>query len=418
MGELINMSKKEIDRYHILKQIVDKNITQKQGAKLLNLTPRQVRNLLKKLKKRGVEGLISCCRGKSSNHHKSKEFKQSILHLVKTKYEGFGPTLAKEKLEEFDKLKISVEALRLWMIESELWVPRKRRRKKHLPRQRRPCFGELIQADGSHHRWFGEDHPMANLNVLIDDATSTITSLHFSETETLNSYFQAFEKHFIKYGLPRAFYTDRFSVFKSHKENGSTHMQKSLKLLDVELILANSPQAKGRVERTNRTLQDRLLKELKLKGITNIDDANAFVPKFIDEYNNKFSKKPMSSFDAHRPLEGYDLNRVLCRYEERTLISGSLFQYNNSFYKVQDIAGVRKMKGRKVEVRVDKMGQMRVFYKDKELKVERLDKITEQPLTLSRKEILSWTPEGKDLRKNIPPFKRYGYKLLNKGEKI
>jgi hypothetical protein len=410
LGELFSMSEKEVDRFGILKKVISGEMTQVYAAKLLRICDRQVRNLLHRINKDGVAGIKSRHRGKPGNHRKSNSFRKSVLTLMREKYQGFGPTLAKEKLEELDGLKVSAETLRLWMIEDELWTPRKKKRKVHLPRQRRECFGELIQADGSHHKWFGEDHPMVNLNVFIDDATGTITSLYFSEGETLESYFEALEIHLKKYGRPRALYTDRFSVFQTHNKTGCTQMHKALKLLDIELILANSPQAKGRVERANRTLQDRLLKELKLKGIDNISDANGFVPEFIESFNQKFSKKPMSEFDAHRPLEGYDLKRILCRYETRVLLSGSIFQFKHCFYKVQELSGIKQMKGRKVEIRVSKSGEMRVFLQDKGLKKQRLDQVVDQPQVLNKKEVLTWKPKYRKPPSASHPWRKYGYK--------
>jgi transposase len=406
MEELLEMSKDELYRYHILQQLKDKQLTQKKAAQLLNIGERQIRNLLVKLDREGLKGLISKRRGKPGNHRKSSEFKQSVLALLRESYEGFGPTLANEKLLEFHKKNLSVETVRLWMIEHNLWIPRKKRKKIHTPRQRRECFGELIQADGSHHHWFGEDNPPANATVFIDDATSTLTALIFSEGETLDSYFGALEQHLKRYGRPRALYTDRFSVFQSNNKEGVTQMQQALKQLDIELIFANSPQAKGRVERANRILQDRLLKEFKIRGIRTIKDANSFAAEFIAMYNKKFSKEPMNNFDAHRSLEGYDLERVLCRLEIRTLSSTLTFQFNKIIYQIQGTSEIHRLKGRKVEVRILKDGRMRVFLGDKELKVIPLNQVVEPIPTLSRKELYYWKPRGWHPPRNHP-WKRW-----------
>ena len=184
------MSRKELDRFSVLEQVRKKQLKQMQAAEILGVSDRQVRNLLAKVEAEGAKGLISKKRGRPSNNHKPKELKEDILFLVQSKYEGFGPTFASEKLEERDGIKVSPETLRLWMINSQLWIPKKKAKKKtHPPRARRACFGELIQVDGSHHRWFGPDKPMATLLVFIDDATSKVTALHFCEQETLNDYF-------------------------------------------------------------------------------------------------------------------------------------------------------------------------------------------------------------------------------------
>lgn len=401
------MSEREWDRYKVLQEVKSKRLTQIEAAHLLGITDRQIRNLLKIVKLHGKAGIISKHKGRPSNNRKPQNIRDLAIKTLRSKYEGFGPTFAKEKLEEINNIKISKETLRQWMIEAHLWVPRASKRKVHLPRNRRSCFGELIQADGSHHRWFGDDMPPVNLNVFIDDATSKLTSLVFSEGETLDSYFFSLEQHLKRYGRPRALYTDRFTVFYSSKEHGITHMQKALKELDIELILANSPQAKGRVERANRTLQDRLLKELRIRGITTIEAANLFAQEFIKIYNEKFSKEPMNDFDAHQPLEGYDLERILCRFETRTLLSDCTFQFNNRLFKVQDLPDIKRAKGRKIEIRITKNDCMRVFFKDQELKVRPLGEIFEDPPELSRKEVLCRKPRGGQPSR-FHPWKHWG----------
>jgi hypothetical protein len=408
MEEVWNMSQKEIDRYNILTKVLSKELKQRQAATFLNISDRQIRNLLKAVKNQGVKGIISKKRGRISNHHKPCEFKKMILRLVNDKYHDFGPTLAQEKLEELHGCKISVETLRNWMITESLWIPRKKKTRKHITRQRRECFGELIQADGSHHHWFGEDQPKANLTVLVDDATGMLTSLLFSEGETLDAYFEAFEKHLKLYGRPRAFYTDRYAVFQSRKKIAKTQMQRALEDLDIQLILANSPQAKGRVERANRTLQDRLIKELKMRGIKNIEEANAFLPIFIKIYNNNFSKKPMSNVDAHRPLEGYEITQILCRRETRTLLSDCVFQFNNTLYKVQDIPNLRRKTKRKVTIYLTRDGELRVFHGVKELKFAVLGEI-EAPPVLDRKEVQTWNPRKTRPQPSSHPWKRKSY---------
>ena len=213
MGEMISMSRKDLDRLGILTRVQNKELTQLDAGRLLKITDRQVRKLLKRLKGEGPQGIVSRLVGKSGNRNKSPSFKQKVLALLREKYEGFGPTLAAEKLLELDGLKVSSETARQWMMENHLWIPRKKRAKIHMPRLRRPCFGELIQADGSPHHWFGPDEPEANATVFIDDATSTITGLYFSATETFDGYLSAFEQHLNQYGRPLAVYTDHSTIF-------------------------------------------------------------------------------------------------------------------------------------------------------------------------------------------------------------
>jgi len=418
MEETFEMSEREIDRYHLLKQVINRVITQKTAGELLGVSDRQIRNLLAKVKAKGPTGLISKRRGKPSNNRKKEGFMEACLSIIRDQLEGFGPTLAKEKLEELYGMIISVETLRKWMIKSNLWISRKKKKRSYLPRQRRSCFGELIQIDGSHHHWFGEDRDAVNLTVFVDDATGKLTSLYFSREETLNSYFEALEIHLKNYGRPRAFYSDRYAVFQAQggKTGNKTQMHKALDKLEIELILANSPQAKGRVERANRTLQDRLLKELRLKKIKTIEEANTFCKEFIEVYNKKFSKKPMSIFDAHRSLMELDTERILCRYATRTILSDCIFQFNNRFYQVQEI-NARRSKGRKIEVRETRKGKLRVFLYNKELKIKALDAIIDTPQILNRKQVLNWTPKNKKTPSKDHPWRKYGSQNIRKSWK-
>lgn len=419
MGGLIEMSQNELDRFHILTKVMAKELTQKEAATLLSIKERQVRNLLTSLKNHGADGLVSKHRGKPGNHRKTSEFRQRVLALVKEQYEGFGPTFAKEKLEERQGLVVSSETLRQWMITANLWIPKKKRVISHPPRPRRACFGELVQGDGSSHHWLGEDCPRINLNAFIDDATGKVTALYFSPTETLDSYFEALNQHLKRHGRFRALYVDRAAIFRQ-RGHEMTQMQRALKELDIELILANSPQAKGKVERLNQTLQDRLLKELRLQGIKTIEAANEFAREYIEIFNKKFSKKPMSEFDAHRPLDGHDLEKVLCRLETRILQCSGIFQFNKTHYQVQGISEVRRLKGKQVEIRLTREGDMRVFLNGKELVVLPLDQVIQEPqLELTRKEVLNWGwKQGK--RKPVPvthPWKA-NYKRTKKRQRV
>jgi hypothetical protein len=397
--ETIEMSRKDLDRLHILKKVQAKELSQVKAAEILDLSDRQIRKLLIRLNINGPPGIISKLVGRPSNRSLPTGFKQSVIALLREKYEGFGPTLAAEKLHKLDGLVVSVETVRKWMVEAKLWIPRRIRKKMHIPRARRFCFGELIQADGSHHRWFGDDGPMVNATVLVDDATSTITALHFTEGETLEGYFNAMTQHFQQYGRPLAFYTDHFSIFRNGQSIQKTQMQRALDELGIELILASSPQAKGRVERANRVLQDRLVKEFHLRGIKTIEQANVFAKEYVEEHNKAFSKRPINNCDAHRPLEGYDLPKILCRKETRSLNASGIFQFNNRCYQLQDFFELGRINKRKVEVVASKNGEIRVFIGGKEFKVLSLEEVINPPIELSRKEVLTW----KSRRKKVKP---------------
>jgi hypothetical protein len=404
MEETLEMSKKEIDRHAVLVQVQQKKLKQIEAAKILQISDRQIRNLLYELKIKGARGLISKKRGKRSNCAKPAEFKRKVLSLVASKYEGFGPTFASEKLEELNGIQVHHETLRQWMIEGGIWNAKEKKRKIHPPREKRACFGELIQVDGSHHHWFGPDMPKATLLVFIDDATSKVTALHFCEQETLKDYFRALDYHLKEYGLPRDIYSDRLKVFNGEKN--LSQFQCALKKLEVGSILARSPQAKGRVERANRTLQDRLLKEMALRDIKTIEEANRYLPEYLKVHNKKFSMEPASPFNAHRPLEkGLDLERILCRFEERTLSKDYTFDFHNRSYIIMDRSVLRRPKGVKIEVRVTGRGAMRVFLKDKELEFRALSEIYEK--ILEREEPIKWESRAKETVGRDHPWRRF-----------
>jgi hypothetical protein len=400
MEEVLEMSTKELERYDVLKGVKRRALTQAKAAELLGVTDRQVRNLLTLIESEGPRGLVSRKRGRPSNRRKPTAFKQQILSIVREKYEDFGPSFAREKLAEVHNLNVSTETLRKWMTEVHIWIPGQRKVKTHPLRKRRDCFGEMIQVDGSHEYWFEERGERCVLIVFVDDATGRITSLHFSKGESLDGYFKALEKHLRRYGKPASIYSDRFSVFDSPMEGNLTQFKRALETLGIKSILATSPQAKGRVERMNRTLQDRFIKEMRLQGINTIDEANEYADRFIEGYSRKFSKEPASQFDAHRPLENkIDLSRVLSRYEERTLTKDGVFQFHNRFYKIIEIPQGVMLRGKKVEVRIGKLGSVRVFLGDDELKSVPIDEVRETTLRQPARERrwkgrALWTPSA------------------------
>jgi hypothetical protein len=367
------MSQKEIERVQILNNVLGRCITQVKAAELLGISERQVRNLTYLLKTHGPQGLISKKRGKSSNHRMGQHIRKKTLNLIQEKYSDFGPTLISEKLQEIHQINVSREAIRQWMVQTHLWVPHVKKRKLHPLRARREYFGEMIQADGSHHDWFENGCPCV-LIIFIDDATSQITAARFEKSETLEGYFQTLRQHLDRFGRPFSLYTDRFSVFESAlKKENLTQFQRALRSLNIDWIGANSPQAKGRVERCNRTLQDRLVKEMRLKGITGMDEGNIFLKEFLEMHNKKFSKKPVKNADLHRPLErGVDLSRTLSKYEERTLTKDLLFQFHTRHYRIVEQEN-HYFPGQKIEIRTDNAGDMRVFISGKEVATKRLD---------------------------------------------
>ncbi len=378
MREVFTMSRREIERARVLTLVDEGSMSQINAAEILEISDRQVRNLLKAFRRDGLSGIVSRRRGRQSNHRISDEKRETIMAVVRESYSDFGPKFAAEKLAEMHGTLISRETLRNWMMQEGLWDGKQSRRKLHRLRERKKYFGELIQADGSHHHWFEERGGACTLLVFIDDATSRITGMRFSDGESLEGYFSVLKEHVLRYGRPIGLYTDHFSVFESaQKPTNLTQFQRALKSLDISWKGANSPQAKGRVERCNRTLQDRLVKELRLRGISTIEAANAYLPEFIELHNKKFSKQPMETIDLHRPLEREcDLNRILTRYEERTLTKDLLFQYENRHYAILEEMGTcfpqQKVEVRRIE------GRVRVFVNDREIQIKAREECFEQ----------------------------------------
>ncbi|SKC32494.1 Integrase core domain protein [Photobacterium piscicola] len=303
---------------------------------------RQVSRLVKRFTQFGASGLLSQQRGVPSNHRYDDNLRLRILNLIHEYYSDFGPTLAREKLIERHGIKIGLETLRQqWMIADGFWVPHfKRKPRVYQSRHRRDCYGELIQIDGSHHDWFEGRSDKCCLLVFIDDATGKLMNLRFSETESAFDYMVATREYVEHHGKPTAFYSDRHAVFhvskRDAKTNRVTQFGRVLHDLNIELICANSSQAKGRVERANKTLQDRLVKEMRLQHIDNIEQANAWLPDFITDFNQRFAKAAQYPKDMHRPLrESTDELHDIFAWQEPRKVSKSLtFQYDKVIYLI------------------------------------------------------------------------------------
>lgn len=351
------MSQLELDRLEILNEVIAKRMGRIDAARALNLSERHVGRLLGALRRFGPPGIISRRRGKPSNNRLSPKLKLVVLELIRTHYDDFGPTFANEKIRELHGLKVSTETLRGWMIEEGLWIPRKRRNRIHQPRHRRECFGELIQIDGSDHDWFEGRGPRCTLLVYIDDATSQLMHLRFVKSETAFDYFDATRSYMEHYGKPVAFYSDKHTIFRTahaatkNSERGQTQFGRALGELNVDIICANTPQAKGRVERANRTLQDRLVKELRLAGISSIEEANEYLPEFMAAHNARFAKPALNPKDVHRPVrEVEDLDEIFTWQEERRLSKDLVLQFKSVQYHIEVVPETRELKGKRCRV--------------------------------------------------------------------
>ncbi|SFB64979.1 Transposase, partial [Rhizobium sp. NFR07] len=304
---LIAMSARDLQRIEILSKVVAGRMTTVSAAHILDLSERQVRRLLRRIRTGGAASIRHKAIGRPSNNRISDGVRDYAVTLVRERYADFGPTLTMEKLAERDGLHVSRETVRSWMVEAGLWLSRKQRRTFHQPRLRREAYGELVQIDGSEHRWFEDRGPPCSLLVFVDDATGRLMQLRFVRSESAFTYFEALELYLKHHGAPIAFYSDKHSVFRVAKKDakggqGMTQFGRALSELNIEILCANSSQAKGRVERMNRTLQDRLVKELRLSGIDSMEAGNAFLPGFMEDYNRRFAVVPARSDDLHRPI--------------------------------------------------------------------------------------------------------------------
>jgi len=369
--ELLTLSRRELDRLGVMKMLEEKRLKQQGAAERLQLCVRQIRRIIGRYRKQGPAGLVSRKRGKPSNRCLSEEFRQGVLAIVKKSYYDFKPTFTQEKLSECHDIGISVTTLRKWMIEAGLHTVRKKRRAAiHQLRERRSCFGELIQIDGSHHRWFEERGGIFALIVFIDDASGRILFMRFYPAETSEAYMDGMRHYLAKYGRPVSFYSDKDSVFRINREEvklalGLTQVGRILKTLDIELICANSPQAKGRVERSFQTLQDRLVKELRLAGISSIAEANRFLGGYRKRFNRRFAVKPRSPENAHRPVRHSkeDLDLIFSIQEPRVLSKCLSMQYQNTIYQIITDSPGLSLRGARVVVCEDSNRKIRILYR-------------------------------------------------------
>jgi transposase len=346
----VTVSMRELERIKIIAAVAEHRLKVVQAAERLDLCERQVSRLVRRYETSGPAGLVSGRRGQPSNRELPIDLRARAMALVRERYADFGPTLACEKLRECHGVELAKETVRRWMRDAGLWIPRKQRPPKiHQPRNRRSCLGELIQIDGSDHRWFEDRAPACTLLVFIDDATSRLMTLHFTATESTFSYFEATRLYIEQHGKPVALYSDKASVFHCNNPanspgKGVTQYGRAMFELNIDTWCANSSQAKGRVERANLTLQDRLVKELRLKGISTKEAANAYAPHFMADFNGRFGKEPRSTFNAHRPLrDDEDLDLILTSRVPRRVSNSLTVQYDRVIYMLADTVENRSL---------------------------------------------------------------------------
>ncbi|MEW6088366.1 MAG: ISNCY family transposase [bacterium] len=388
----IIMSQKELKRVKIIHEVMKKHLTQKEAAGKIEISDRQIRRLVQRVKEEGEKGLIHKSRGRESNREFSREWRGKILDKCREKYVGFGPTLCMEKLSERDEIKISDETLRKWFVKEGIEYKGRRKGRKHRQwRERKEYFGEMIQMDGSHHDWLEGRGPKMVLMAFIDDAKGEIFC-RFYEYEGTIPAMDLMKRYIKRYGIPRSVYLDRHSTYKSTgklsiedelagKQALLSQYERALKGLEIKVIHANSPQAKGRVERLFNTLQDRLIKEMRLENISSMEEANEFLRKYMPKFNKKFSVEAEKETDLHRNIpKGFNLDDILCVKTERAVRNDFTVNHDKKFYQILDCIPARKVT---VNERVD--GSVSITSKGKRLRYKEIFPVKKEAVKVKQR---------------------------------
>jgi len=376
----------ELKRLHVIGKVLERVIKQVEAAEILSLSGRQIRRIVKRVRGEGGRRIVHRLRGRPSNRRTPDEVKDKVVRLYRAQYKDFGPTLASEKLSERDGIRISDETLRRWLLEAGDWKKSRRHRRHRQWRERKLHEGEMVQMDGSHHDWFEGRGPWCVLMGYMDDATGRVFG-RFYEYEGTIPAMDSFKRYVRKHGLPLSVYLDRYKTYKStakpsledelNDREPLSDFERALKELGVEVRHANSPQAKGRIERLFRTLQDRLVKEMRLRGIRTLEEANVFLEQYLPIYNRRFAVSPRERENLHRPLgRGLDLDAILCIKTERTLRNDFTVAHQRKLYQVEDKVNTSKVM---VQDRMD--GSIRITHKNRAL---RFREITERPILEKR----------------------------------
>jgi len=369
--DLLTMSKEEMCRLEVMERLVEKRMGQRLAAEVIGVSVRQVKRLLRAYRREGAAGLVSQQRGKPSHHQLDGETERRVIDLLKGRYADFGPTLAHEKIVELEGMEISLGSVRKIMIEEGIWkAKRVRKEEVHPMRERRACYGELEQMDGTDHDWFEGRSERCTLLVMIDDATGQLGALSFVPEESFFGYCELLRQYLGAHGRPAGLYTDKHSIFRINIPNmGSgdnlTQFGRAMQSLEIPILCANTPQAKGRVERANQTLQDRLVKEMRLRGINDSQQGNAYLPEFMADFNARFAVQPRSSLDAHRPLQAHhNLDQILAWQEIRLITKNLTVQFKNVVYQIQTDRPAYALHNIRVTICQDVHGKVAILYKD------------------------------------------------------
>jgi hypothetical protein len=375
--ETLRMSAKERDRLAIMAGVKRQEVTLVQASDLLGLGYRQTKRVWRRYREDGDAGLVHRLRGKPSARRRPEAVRRAVLELyAQEQYADFGPTLLAEHLERRN-IVVDHETVRRWLLAGGKWTVRRRRQKHRQWRERKACVGEMVQLDGSHHDWFEGRRDKCVLMVMVDDASTRLWA-QFSEEETTHASYDVFEGWVRKHGLPRSLYVDRDSIYRCEgqpsiaeqlagKAAPQTQFGRAMERLDVKVILANSPQAKGRVERMNGVLQDRLVKELRLLGISDLEEANRFLRTYLVQFNRQFQRAPASALDAHRDVPR-QLDEALSWEEQRAVQGDWTVVCAGQWYQLDRQHEAQSLVRRKVIVRTLRNGRVQIEYRGEKLR--------------------------------------------------
>jgi transposase len=343
--DIITMSQKEMKRLHVIHKVREGLLTEKQAAEIISLSERQIRRIVRRIREEGDRGIQHRSRGKESNRRLPQELVERVRRLYQERYQGFGPTLMAEKLSELEGIAISKETIRRWLISSGHWQKGRKGRTHRQWRERKSHYGEMLQLDGSHHDWFAGRRPKCVLLAYIDDATNRVYG-RFYEYEGTIPAMDSFKRYILKHGIPLSVYMDKHTTYKSTAEpsleeeiSGTTPLSefgRALTELAVQIIHAHSPQAKGRIERLFKTLQDRLVKEMTIRGINTVAEANRYLNTYLAVHHKRFAVKAKEPSDLHRDIPtGLNLDKILCIRTKRTLRNDFTIAHNRKLYQIE-----------------------------------------------------------------------------------
>ena len=352
--DIIRMSLRELRRLKVAHKALDRQITQRAAGSMLGLSERHFRRLVRSVREFGDGGIVHRGRGRPSNRRLPEKIKTKVLTLYRRKYRDFGPTLAGEKLFEMDGIRVSRETLRQWLLAAGLWEKRRKRRGHRQWRARKECFGEMVQIDGSHHAWLEDRGPELVLMGYIDDATGNVYGRFYDYEGTMPAM-DSFKRYIRKSGFPLSVYLDKHTTYKSTRQltpeeeleglsEPMSQFERALDELGVEVIHAHSPQAKGRIERLFGVLQDRLVKEMRLRGIKTKEEANAFLREYLPTFNQRFRVTPANKTDVHvKPERYFNLDRHLCIRTNRTVRNDNTVAHKSKLYQIKEKVMSRKV---------------------------------------------------------------------------